>query len=219
MEYNKSLPIITDNRDVSRLKIILLLLLIAVLFVFATIPLYAYKILYAEQYYRLYNIHLYQYPEDYLENIYYLEQALKADFCNPLNALAVIENKKDWERYKNLFRVHTNLQLTRLYLGLGSKYDKRHAYFYNAPWQQRTLKSLEIARQTYEYAKIYWKEALKWNEKIEQSWVILEEVQKWEDESYRIREGLLDYNVIIDKQLARVESVTKAFREMNENTY
>lgn len=215
MEYNKSLHKITDNRDVNPLKFIFLLLLIAV----STTNISAYKILYAEQYYRLFHLHLYQYPEDYLENIYYLEQALKADFCNPLNALAVIENKKDWERYKNLFRMHTNLLITKLYLGLGSKYDKRHAYFYNAPWQQRTLKSLEIARQTYEYAKVYWEETLKWNEKIGQSWVVLEEVQKWEDESYRIREGLLDYNVIIDKQLARVESVTKAFREMDENTY
>ncbi|MDX9801976.1 MAG: hypothetical protein RBT69_11645 [Spirochaetia bacterium] len=195
-----------------------LILIILLAFVPST-SVFSYKILYAEQFYKLYHRHFYQYPEDYLENIYYLEEALRSDFANPLNALAIIKNKSDWERYRNLFRMHVSLKLTDLYLGLGSKYDKRNRYFFNAPWQRENIKSLEIAKESYEYAKVYWEEALKWNEKIKHSWVCLEEVQNWEDESFRIREKELDYNAIIDRHLTRLDKVLDEFLKMDSSTY
>lgn len=199
-----------------RKKQIFLLVVVLVLF---SVPLYAYKILYAEQFYRLYHRHFYQYPEDYLENIYYLEQALRSDFANPLNALAVIKNRDDWARYRDLFRMHVSLKLTELYIGLGSKYDRMNAYFYNYPWKRENLESLKIARQSYEYAKVYWQETLKWNSRISHSWECLEEIQNWEDESYRIREKHLDYDAIIDRHLKRIDRVTGEFEEMDESTY
>jgi len=204
-----------DKIVVAKLKIFFIFLLLILPFG----SLYSYKILYAEQFYKLYHRHFYQYPEDYLENIYYLERALRSDFCNPLNALAVIKNKEEWARYRNLFRMHVSLKLVESYLGLGSKYDKMHAYFYNAPWQRENIRSLEIARESYEYAKVYWAEVLKWNAQVKKSWVCFEEIQAWEDESYRIREGLLDYNAIINRHLARVDRVLNDFRNMDENTY
>ena len=57
---------------------------------------WAFPVYFKEQYYKLYHIHYVQYPDDAIENIYNLEQAYKADFCNPLYALAKIEDKKDW---------------------------------------------------------------------------------------------------------------------------
>jgi hypothetical protein len=48
------------------------------------VPLAADRLLFAEQYYKLYHRHFYQYPDDAEENIYYLEQALNSDFVNPL---------------------------------------------------------------------------------------------------------------------------------------
>ena len=81
------------------------------LLVVPLVPSSAWRILYAEQYYRLYHLHFYQSPDDSMENIYYLENALKADFCNPLYALARIEHKTEAERYRNLFRMHVNLKL------------------------------------------------------------------------------------------------------------
>ncbi len=209
------LSISADKYIVKRLKLFFVLFL-------TLLPagsLFSYKILYAEQFYKLYHRHFYQYPEDYLENIYYLEQALKSDFCNPLNALAVIKNKQDWERYRNLFRMHVSLKLTELYTGLGSKYDKMNAYFFNAPWKRENIESLKIARQSYEYARVYWKETLKWNSNIKNSWSPLEEIQNWEDESYRIREKKLDYDAIIDKQILRVDQVMEDFLNMDDNTY
>ena len=97
---------------------------IILIFILAAVPstsVFSYKILYAEQFYKLYHRHFYQYPEDYLENIYYLEEALRSDFANPLNALAIIKNKSDWERYRNPFRMHVSLKLPDLYIGPGSK--------------------------------------------------------------------------------------------------
>ncbi len=179
----------------------------------------AYRILYAEQYYRLFHLHFYQYPDDTMENIYYLEQALKADFCNPLYALARIENKREWERYRYLFKMHVNLRLISLYLTLGSKYDKMAAYFYNAPWKEDNLKSLEKASEVYRTALVYWKEARKWAYEAARLRIHLEEVRFWEDENYRILTGELDYEDIIDSHLQRLENVRRKFAAMDENTY
>ena len=185
----------------------------------SSVSVFSYKILYAEQFYRLYHSHFYQYPEDYLENIYYLEQSLRSDFANPLNALARIKNKTEWRRYMNLFKMHVSLKLTELYLGLGSKYDKMDAYFYNYPWKRENLKSLDVAEESYSFARIYWKETVKWQKKVEKSWTVLEEVQKWEDESFRIEENLLDYDDIIDSHIKRLKSVREKYENMDKGTY
>jgi len=195
-------------------------ILLSLFFLLLTVPaLYSYNILYAEQYYRLYHDQLHRYPEDTLENIYYLERALHADFCNPLNALAVIENKQEWRRYRHLFRVHVNVKLVELYLTLGSKYDKMNAYFYNYPWKAENLKSLEKAERIYKMAFYYWEEAIKWSKRIPPSYINLEEIQNWEDENYRIQTGDLDYRDIINSHLDRLREVRRAFEEMDESTY
>ncbi len=182
-------------------------------------PAFGYKIMYAEQYYRIYARTFYQYPERISESMYYLERCLKSDFANPLNALARIDNPGEWERYRFLFNMHVNLLLTELSLRMGSKYDKFDAYFYNAPWKDVNLKSLVISEQWYEYARIYWQEAQKWSEK---AWGLpehLEEIQHWHDENFRIETGDLDYGDIIDEQLDRLHRVRESFRAMDENTY
>ena len=95
----------------------------------------AYFVTYKEQYYKLYHIHYQQYPDDTLENIYWLEKAINADFCNPLYALGKINDRTDWEKYRYLFMMHLNLKMVEQHLRLGMKYDKQVAYFYNAPWK------------------------------------------------------------------------------------
>lgn len=190
--------------------------------VFTLIPVsavFSYDILYAEQFYRLYHDHFHRYPEDTLENIFYLEKALKSDFCNPLNALAVIETKKEWERYRYLFSMHVNTKLVELYLTLASKYDKLEAYFYNYPWKEENLKSLEKAERIYSMARYYWSEALRWAKKVPPSYINLEEIQHWEDENYRIKTKDLDYGAIINSHLARLSKVRQEFLDMDESTY
>jgi len=189
------------------------------LLIISSSGLYSYNVLYAEQYYRLYHDHFHRYPEDTLENIFYLEQALKSDFCNPLNALAEIENETEWERYRHLFYMHVNLKLTELYLTLGSKYDKMEAYFYNYPWKDENLKSLEKAERIYNMSSYYWDEAVSWSKKIRFSFHCIEDIQFWEDENYRIRSGDLNYDRIIDSHLTRLNNVRQKFLEMDDSTY
>jgi hypothetical protein len=178
-----------------------------------------YKILYAEQFYRLYHLHFYQATDDTAENIVWLQEALKADFANPLYALAKIESRQEWERYKWLFKVHVNLKLVELHLNLARRYDKQAALFFNAPWKKQNLESLEIAQKFYEYSLFYWEEAKSWAKKLRRARGYLEDLPIWEDDSYRIRTGDLDYADIIREHLLRLEEVRRAFETMDESTY
>jgi len=183
------------------------------------LPLAANRILYAEQYYNLYHLHFYQYPDDTMESIYYLELALKANFCNPLYALARIKDTKQWEHYRYLFKIHLNLKLVQLYLTLGSKWDKQIAFFYNYPWKRENLESLETAETIYKQAFYYWDEARNWARKLQRLKYHLEQIQNWEDEFYRMTTGELDYKQIINEQLTRLQKVRRDFEAMDKNTY
>ena len=178
----------------------------------------AYLVTYKEQYYRLYHIHYNQYPDDTMENIYYLEKALAADFCNPLYAMALIENETQWEKYRYLFMMHINLKLIEQYLSLGNKWNKRNAYFYNAPWKEQTLKGLETAESCFRAALYYWKDAVEWAEKAQQKqfrFVDLPRVHYWQDQAYRIETKDLDYERIINRELNLLQQVREKFQAMD----
>lgn len=196
---------------------------IAIVLIFALLPVapaFSYRLVYREQLYELYHRHFYMYPERIAENVYWLEQALRSDFANPLNALAEIENEREWEWYRYLFTMHINLRLVDLYLQWGAEYMKFEAYFYNAPWQRENLESLDRAEELFEYARRYWESAQQWSQQAAPfRFVHLEEIQYWEDEHHRIRTGDLDYGRIIDRHLERVAEVRSAFAAMDEDTY
>jgi hypothetical protein len=175
--------------------------------------------LYAEQFYKLYHQHLTQAPEDSLECIFYLEQALKSDFCNPLYALAKIDNKDEWKKYRYLFKMHVNLLLVKTYLVMGSKFDKQEVFFFNYPWKSANLKSLEKAEEIYRTALLYWNEARKWSAMAAPLKTRLEEINYWHDENFRVESGDLDYRDIVSKQLARLERVRSYFKTMGPGTY
>ena len=180
----------------------------------------AWRILYAEEYYKLYHEHLHHYPDDTMEDIYYLETALKADFANPLYALAPIKDKDEWERYRDLFTMHLNLKLIACYLTLGNKYDKMVAYFYNYPWKRQNLESLDTAEKVYKVAYGYWTKAKEWSAK---AWAMrdvhLDAIEEWQDENFRIETGELNYQDTIDEQLARLSKVRADFQKMDNTTY
>jgi hypothetical protein len=195
---------------------------VLVLLLTSSVPLQtgAYPVYYKEQYYKLFHGHYVQYPDDSIENIYWLEKAKEADFCNPLYALSTIEDKVHWERYRYLFDMHINLRLIEQHLVLGSKFDKKIAYFYNAPWKDQNLDSLKIAESAYRTALLYWKETRELALKaMKMRYVRLEEVQFWEDEAWRIEAGELDYDDIIADELKRLENVRTTLKAMDENTY
>lgn len=195
------------------------LLVLAVL-VLATSPVFGYKILYAEQWYKLVHEHLYQDPDSVMENIYYLEKALRSDFANPLNALAPVKDQKEWERYRALFRMHVNLILVQQTLVLGSNFDKMHAYFYNYPWKAADIDSLSKAEKIYQTAFGYWKDAQTYSSQATNKPVLwIDGLEAWTDEQWRIETGDLDYTKIIQKQLDRVAQVKAQFQAMGPGTY
>lgn len=180
----------------------------------------AFPVYFKEQYYKLYHTHYIQYPDDTIENIYWLEKARQADFCNPLYALAKIQDEKHWEKYRYLFNMHIELKLIEQHLYLGAKFDKQVAYFYNAPWKKENLESLAIAETAYRTALVYWKTAVEWSEKAEKlRFVQLPEVQFWADESWRISQKELNYARIIERELERIQKVREAFQAMDETKY
>ena len=177
----------------------------------------AYLIKYKEQYYKLFHVHYNQYPDDTLENIFWLELALKANFANPLYALARIETKEQYEKYCYLFMMHLNLKMIEQYLYMANKFNKRNAYFYNAPWKEENLKSLDIAEKYFETARYYWTEALSWAEKARDRRFRFMRLttEFWEDEAYRIVESkTLNYGKTIDRELAMLYSVREKFQAM-----
>jgi hypothetical protein len=178
----------------------------------------AYIVMYKEQYYKLYHVHHQQYPDDTMENIFWLELALKANFCNPLYALARIETEEQYEKYCYLFMMHINLKMIEQYLYMANKFNKRHAYFYNAPWKEENLKSLEIAEKYFEIAKYYWNEAVSWAEKAREKrfrFMRLGNAEFWEDEAFRIIEkGTLNYGKTINRELDMLYKVREQFQAM-----
>jgi hypothetical protein len=190
---------------------------------FSTVaPLNGYYVTYKEQYYRLFHLHYIQYPDDTMENIYWLERAAAADFANPLYAMALIENETQWEKYRYLFNMHLNLKLIEQYLFLGNKWNKRNAYFYNAPWKAQNLESLVTAETCFRTALYYWEAAAEWAEKSRQRrfrFVSLPKIQFWEDEASRMETGELDYGKTINRELALLQKVRERFEAMDERTY
>lgn len=198
------------------------ILVASIISVFVSMPAFSYVAKYKEDYYRLYHVHYQQLPDDCIENIYWLEQAVKADFANPYYAMAKIENEKQWEKYRYLFMMHVNLKLIEQHLRLGRIYDKKVAYFYDAPWKDEYQRNLEKAKSCYEAGYYYWEEAKLWAEKASVSkfnFMCLTDQQSWEDERERISTGELNYKRTLDRELERLQKVLDDLIEMNGKTY
>ncbi len=203
-------------------KTLQILLLAAAFFSIPVSQAVSYMVKFKEDWYRLYHVHYQQYPDDCIENIYWLEKALQADFANPLYARVKISNEKEWEKYRYLFQMHINLKLIEQHLRLGRTYDKKVAYFYDAPWKDEYLRNLEKAVSCYKASLSYWTEALQWAEKANApgfKFLFMTEMQNWEDERERIKTGELDYGKMLSREIGRVEKVKADFLAMESKNY
>jgi len=186
------------------------------------LPVNARFVTYKEEFYRLFHVHHNRNPDNVIENIYWLERALHAPFANPLNALALIENEVQWEKYRYLFMMHINLKLVQQHLWLGNMWNKRNAFFFNAPWRDINLSSLEIAETCFRAALYYWEQALVWVERLQQPrfrWINLQRVQYWEDQAARIMSGRLNFGRTINRELDLLQQVRERFQAMDEYTW
>ncbi len=203
-------------------KTLQILLLAAAFFSIPVSQAISYMVKFKEDWYRLYHVHYQQYPDDCIENIYWLEKALQADFANPLYARVKISNEKEWEKYRYLFQMHINLKLIEQHLRLGRTYDKKVAYFYDAPWKDEYLRNLEKAVSCYKASLSYWTETLQWAEKANApgfKFLFMTEMQNWEDERERIKTGELDYGKMLSREISRVEKVKADFLAMESKNY
>ena len=195
-------------------KVIVFFMLIFLTFSSAS----AYMVKYKEDFYKLYHVHYQQYPDDCIENIYWLEKAVQADFCNPQFADFQVTDEKQWEKYRYLFQMHLNLKLIEQHLRLGRIYDKKCAYFYDAPWKDEYLRNIEKALSCYKAGLYYWQEAGLWCEKANQSkfnFLFITAKQNWEDERERIVNGELNYEKMLKREINRLEKVRDELTEMN----
>lgn len=174
---------------------------------------------YKEDWYKLYHVHYQQYPDDCIENIYWLEKAAQADFCNPQFVGFRIETEKQWEKYRYLFQMHINLKLIEQHLRLGRTYDKKCIYFYDAPWKDEYLRNMEKALSCYKAGLYYWQEAKLWCEKANASsfnFLFITDKQYWEDERERMVNGDLDYEKMLKREINRLEKNIKELNEMDK---
>jgi hypothetical protein len=202
--------------------IIYILILTLILQPFLAVPADAYMVKYKEDFYRLYHVHYQQYPDDCIENIYWLEKAAQGDFCNPLYADAKIDTEKQWEKYRYLFQMHINLKLIEQHLRLGRTYDKKVAHFYDAPWKDEYIDDLNKALSCYQAGLYYWQETQLWAEKANAAsfdFLFITDEQNWEDERERIKTGDLDYGKMLNREITRVTKVKNDFLAMNTKNY
>lgn len=218
MERNKKFSKSADTIAVKS-KFLILTAIIAYLIPFTA---NAYVVKYKEDYYKLFHVHYTQFSDDCIENIYWLEKAVNADFANPLYAMAKIETETQWEKYRFLFQMHLNLKLIEQHLRLGRIYDKKAAYFYDAPWKDEYLRNLEKAKACYEAGYYYWKESMLWAEKAnisQYNFLYITDLQNWEDEKERIVTGELDYKKTLDRELTRLNKVIEDLVAMESKSY
>lgn len=181
----------------------------------------AYMVKYKEDFYKLYHVHYQQYPDDCIENIYWLEKAAQADFCNPQFADFKVETETQWEKYRYLFQMHINLKLIEQHLRLGRTYDKKCVYFYDSPWKEEYLRNVEKALSCYKAGLYYWQEAKLWCEKSNESkfnFLFVTAKQNWEDERERIKTGELNYEKMLKREISRLEKVQAELKAM-DGTY
>ena len=118
--------------------------------------------------------------------------------------------------------MHLNLKLIEQHLRLGRIYDKKVAYFYDAPWKDEYLRNLEKALSCYKAGYYYWEEAQLWSEKANSTkfrFLNITNLQNWEDERERIVSGKLDYKKILDREVNRVQKVIDNLIAMEDKNY
>lgn len=164
-----------------------------------------YEPLFLEDFYQLYGLPYAYRVQDIKESIYFLVQALTHRFRHPRNALCRIQTEEEYHKYRLLMFMRINLTIMRMYMRLGSMYDKRHLYFHDLDFADDLEISFLIARTYYNEALVYWKQAEKYaNEAHKYPFEI--DLPQTETDRFLIVTGKLDYGYIIGRHLGRLEA-------------
>ncbi len=166
-----------------------------------------------EDFYELYGLsHSYD-AADIKESIYFLHQALLHKFRHPSRSLCKIKTKTQFHKYRLLLFMHINKKIMRMFLRLGSQYDKRKLYYHNLDFADDLEHSFLIARSYYKQARPFWQKAMVYARQAYQYPFILD-IPTIESEAFQIIQKEIDYDRIIVRHIANVNkklSVTKIF--------
>lgn len=164
---------------------------------------------YFEDFYQIYGLSPHYGVSEVQESIYYLVMALSTRFRHPGRALCSIKTEAEYSKYRNLMYMQTNLLIMRMFLRLGSLYDKRHLYFHDLDAADDLSVSFRVARAYYEQARPYWELARKYAAKASEVPIDLD-LPGIESERFRIMTEKTNFGRIIDIHIADVEAKTAA---------
>lgn len=170
-----------------------------------------------EDFFLLYSLRSYYNTQELKRNIFFLETGLKKRFRHPSQALCKITSKPEYHKYRLLIFMHMNLKIMRSYLRIGSKFDKRHLYFYNLDFADDLKKSFAVAQYYYEKSIPYWEKAQKY---AAQASVYPFELDMGTLESIRheIMTGEIDFGLYTRNHLKRLKQKREAVDDfLSEN--
>lgn len=168
--------------------------------------------MFLEDYYLMYGLPIgYNVPE-IKENIYFLYIALISKFRHPSKSLCKIQTEEEFHKYRLLMFMEIHLLLTRMYLRLGSLYDKRHLYFHDLDVSDDLEVSFLIARTYYNESLKYWNLAKKYAKEASQYFFTLD-LGNIESHRFLIEQEKLDYERIIKRHLNRIETKLEIIAE------
>lgn len=164
-----------------------------------------YEPMFFEDFYELYGLPHHYKTLEVKESIYFLVQALTHKFRHPSKALCKIENEQQYHKYRILMFMQSNYLIMRMFLRLGSLYDKRHLYFHDMDFSDDLEISFLIARTYYMEAEKYWKLTKDYAKKADDYRFELD-LPGIESRRYQIMNGELDFDRIIALHKGKVNA-------------
>ena len=166
-----------------------------------------------EDFYELHGLPNGYTTNDLHENIYLLNQALGHKFRHPRYALCKIENPQQYHKYRLLLTMNIHQLIMRMFLRLGSLYDKPNVYAHDLDVADDLEVSFGVAQKYYEQAMPFWQNAQHFAREASQYPFILD-LPGLESKRFRIIRGELDFDRIIKRHINRVKAklqITKEF--------
>ncbi len=166
-----------------------------------------------EDFYEIYGLPNAYTTADLHESIYFLNQALGHKFRHPRYALCKIENPAQYHKYRLLLTMQIHQLIMRMFLRLGSLYDKPYLYAHDLDVADDLETAFMVARKYYQQAIPFWQNVQRYAREASQYRFILD-LPGLESERFRIVRGELDFGRIIRRHIAKVDAklrVTKMF--------
>ncbi len=188
---------------------------IGILFLLLIEITHARKLRYKEEFYRLYYLPQYSSQSDYNRNIFWLQVAMDVQFAPPIQALTICKTEKQYKKYRLLLKMHLNYLMAKNQIFIAARYDKHEPLWFNRPYKEDILKSLDIAEYHYKCAENYWNEMMKYKKQAKAIKKTRIELDFLEDMIYKVDSKEVNYKRVVDRQLNKLEK-TKAFFDFEE---